>query len=454
MSENEEVLEEALEEAGAEAAPEEAAGAEAAVEQAPEQEADSQDADEPEAPTADADAAEQDAPEAAPASPRGGAKRGSMTKRDLPPRPAPDPVTRQSIACQGGQCNVRMGEGAIESLGREVKALVGKPRLAFLLLSDGVRGKLAKKIRMQLADGEFQVVEAEVEAGAACRDLSHAGKLFKRMAKAGITADDVVVAAGDTDVLSLASFVAGTWCGGTALVMVPVDLLGCLEPALTPRPLDVKGLSQAIRTKAFPKMLFCDFKEFDATKGEESLMVRALEVATAMADNQNALNRLAGKADAIADGDLAETRVQVLDAMKSRARMASSSSIAVRQGLEYGRTLATVMARHLPDASPARLLAEGLRFESRLAISVEESTDIDMVFAQDALLDRLGLHEVPCDLDPAQIADELREERFSHSNRFLLTMPLGIGKVRLSSVPDDVLADHLAAFCSARRALL
>ena len=134
--------------------------------------------------------------------------------------------------------------------------------------------------------------------------------------------------------------------------------------------------------------------------------------------------------------------------------MAMSSAVAVRQGLGYGSELAAVMARLVPGAAPSALLAEGMRFASRLAISLEESLDIDMVFAQDALLDRLGLHEVPCDLDPFQVAEGLREDRFSHSNRFLLTVPLGVGKVRLSSVPDDVLIDHLTAFCSARRALL
>lgn len=450
MSENEEVLEEAI----AEANPEQGTEPEVAVEPAPEPEAGSEDGEESESPAGDVDAAEGDAPNATPASPHGAIKRGSMTKRDLPPRPAPDPVMRQSLSCQGGQCNLRIGPGALESLGREVKAMAGKPRLAFLILSDAVRPKLAKRLRMQLADGEFAVIESEVEAGPAARDFAQVSKLYKRLAKKGITADDVIVAVGDPDVLSLASFVATTWCGGTALVMVATDALACLEPAVTPRSLDVKGLEGAVRVKGHPKMLFCDFDEFDPTSGDAAMMVRAMSVGTAMADNQNSFNRLAGRAEAIADGDVAETRTQMLDCIRSRARMASSAAAAVRQGLGYGKELAGVLARHLPDASPAELLAEGMRFGCRLAISIEESVDVDMVFAQDALLARLGLNEVPCDLDPEQIAVELREECFRRSNRFLLTIPLGFGKVRMTSVPEDVLADHLAAFCAARRALL
>lgn len=404
--------------------------------------------------TGDGAEAIQPEPPAKPASaPKAVTPRGHA-KKPAPAPAAPDPVSRQSLPSPGGQCNVRMGKGAIDGLGREAKALAGKPRLALLLLAGDVRPKLAKKIRRQLADGEFLVAEAEVEPGAPCREFSYAGKLLKRMAKAGITSDDVIVAVGDTDVLSLAAFVAGMWCGGTPLVMVPTDLLGCVEAPLTPRPLDVKGLSDAVRVKASPKTVICDTAEFDATAGEAVRSVLALCVATAMADNQNALNRLIGRADSLAAGDADDMRTQVFDTMKSRARMAMSSAVAVRQGLGYGSELAAVMARLVPGAAPSALLAEGMRFASRLAISLEESLDIDMVFAQDALLDRLGLHEVPCDLDPSQVAEGLREDRFSHSNRFLLTVPLGVGKVRLSSVPDDVLIDHLTAFCSARRALL
>ena len=78
---------------------------------------------------------------------------------------------------------------------------------------------------------------------------------------------------------------------------------------------------------------------------------------------------------------------------------------------------------------------------------------LDLVFAQDALLEEFGLAEVPCDLDADDVLAALRAEELSRSNRFMPALPLDYGRVRLTNVPDDLLHQHLKAWCKARRKL-
>ena len=72
------------------------------------------------------------------------------------------------------------------------------------------------------------------------------------------------------------------------------------------------------------------------------------------------------------------------------------------------------------------------------------------MLTQDELLDRLELGYVECSVDPAAMAAALKAERFRRSNKFMLELPRSLGRVRLAAVEDDQLAEHAAAWCSAR----
>lgn len=75
------------------------------------------------------------------------------------------------------------------------------------------------------------------------------------------------------------------------------------------------------------------------------------------------------------------------------------------------------------------------------------------MFTQDGLLEKLGLSEVACVIEPQALLDCLKAEEFSRSNRFMLALPLGFGRVRLTSVPDEMLLEHLSGWCKSRRKL-
>lgn len=381
--------------------------------------------------------------------------------------PAPDVppvvVRRQSLATRMGVCDMRVGVGATAQLGEALRGVVGKPRRVLVAHSADVPADVVEEARRSLIDTGFEFHQLELAGGRASRNLDEATRVFEALASHSITADDAIVAVGDADLISTLVFVASTWCAGTVLAAVPTTLDGMVDVTVTPRALDVSAASEMLLAKGVVRLAVCDPANLpDAPDDPGTLMGRAVLVAGAVTAGETTFSELAVRADGIVAQD-ADTLVdEVLDITKSRCRVASSTALAVRQGLLLGMGFARAIGRCLDAAGSqdtpgeGRLLAEGLRIAARLAVAHQEKDAealLDLVFAQDALLERFGLAEVPCDLDADDVLAALRAEELSRSNRFMLALPLDFGRVRLTNVPDDLLYQHLKAWCKARRKL-
>lgn len=362
-------------------------------------------------------------------------------------------VRRQTMALPGSSCDLRMGHGALRSMGKDLGALVGKPRAAAALVGEGVDAELLAEVRRQLADGGFAATVVEVPARGA-RTLGAAADVLAAIDAAGVTADDALLAVGDADVLGLASFVAGTWCGGTPLAVLPTDAQALLEGIASPRELDVPGgRSRMVSSGARPRMAFFDLDLPGLAEGPRFDAALALCVATAVCDGNNTFAALAADADAIAAGDVDVFATHLLELVRCRCKLASATSVAMRQGLSYGLVLSRALDELVEGCPEAVLVAEDLRFSSRLSVGCGQAK-VDLVYGQDGLLERLGLGEVACDVSPDELVRAIKGSCLARSNRFLFPLPLAMGRVRLSSVTDEVLSENVAAWCDSRAELL
>lgn len=383
------------------------------------------------------------------------------------PEPVSLPSRRQSLATRSGVCDTRVGTGATAELGQALRGVVGKPRRALLAHGSDV-DVVVEETRRSLVDAEFEVFPVELGGGRDSRSLETATRVFSELKDAGITGDDAIVAVGDADLVSTLVFVASTWRAGTALAAVPTTLDGMVDVTVTPRALDACGAREMLEAKGVVRLAVCDPANLSKDAScPGTLMGRAVMVAGAVAAGETTFSELAVRADGIVRGDDETLVDEVLDITKSRCRVGSSTALAVRQGLLLGRGFARAIGCCLESAGDGagdasakpgegRLLAEGLRIAARLAVAHlgERGEELlGLVFAQDALLERLGLAEVPCGLDARDVLDALRAEELSHSNRFMPALPLDYGRVRLTSVTDELLLEHLGAWCRARRKL-
>ena len=387
--------------------------------------------------------------------------------RDAPePQPAHDTALpaaprRQSLVLRSGVCDMRVGADALDRLGQDLHQTAGTSRSTLLVAADDVDRELQERVRRSLVDAGFSVSQTSVPAGRAARSLEAASGLYASLGDVGVNADDAIVVIGDADVVSLAVFVSSTWCGGCALAAVPTTLDATVDAAITPRALDLSGARDAVQARGNVRLLVCDLAACDfAAPCEGTLMGRAVMVASAVAAGERQFSELALWADGIVAGSRETLLDAVLGLTKARCRSAASSVLAIRQGVAYGRDLARALRECLPVEGPdavgdAVLLGEGLRISARLAAGYQgpETDLVGLVLAQDALLTTFGLGEVPCEVRPDDLVAALRSTALRHSNRLMPALPLDYGRVRLTSVSDELLNEHLRAWCRARQRL-
>lgn len=359
-------------------------------------------------------------------------------------------AARQWVSLPGGSLDVRLGTGVIDGASALLKGSVGRPRIAALMSGANVDEELTERLRRQLTDAGFQVTLIEVPAGPDARTLEASGELFSRLAEMGLTADDLIVATGDADVCSVASYVATQWCAGTTLVTAPTTQLGLVEAAVTPRPMDVGDSRAMLSVRTGVKhVLFDTDVVFDSPVQEDVLMSRVLMVVTAMCDSEKTFERLWDRAEALCAGDAETLCEQLRDTVKTRGKILSSTALALRQSLSYGEAFARALMGLDATVAPSTARAEALRFQARLAAG-EGMFAVDDVLAQDELLEMLELPVAQVSIAPDALIEAVRKERFKRSNRFLLGLPRKLGRVRLAAVTDELIAEHVAAWCASR----
>lgn len=358
---------------------------------------------------------------------------------------------RQWVSLPGGSCDMRIGTGVVEEASAVLKGAVGKPRAALMVCEDGVSAFLVERVRRQLTDAGFAVEQAVCPHGAPARTVEALGKLFASLGERKITADDLVLAIGGTDALSMASAACAQWCGGVPLVMVPTNMAALIEAPITPRGLDVGTREGVISCRPSVKHVLFDADHALIDKVDEDVMMaRVLMVITAMCDSEPSVSRLWDRTEDICAMDREVICQQLQDTVKLRGKIVSSTALALRQSLAYGEAFARALRRLVgPTLKASTARAEALRFQARLSAG-EGQFAVDDVLAQDELLDRLELPVLSAHVDPDELVATVREERFMRSNRFLLGLPRKLGRVRLSAVDDELIREHVAAWCASR----
>lgn len=361
------------------------------------------------------------------------------------------PVKRQWVTVRGSSLDARVGDGLLDKVGRDLKSFVGKPRAVALITTPETPSEVEVAVRHSLTDAGFLVTSMSVGSGPEAATMESATALLEDFAKAGITGDDVACVVGDAYAASVACFACRCWCGGVALDEVPLDAASASFVGPTPLPLDLPGCKGLVTQSAAARFFHVDMGLLSLDPADERvLLARALFATTAIADSDKAFERLWDRTPQLTEGDRATYAAQIADCLKSRGKIVSSTSIAVRQSIDYGRTFTCALRSLVPASVPtSSIIAESMRFAGRLSVAQDELS-IDDMLTQDELLDRLELGGVECAVDPDALVAALKAERFRRSNKFMLELPRKLGRVRLGSVDDDLLAEHVGAWCAAR----
>lgn len=373
---------------------------------------------------------------------------------EAPAQATPATPARLAVSVSGNRCVVQSAPGVRERVGFELASAVGKPRLAALLVEEGVSAEGAQEIHRLLVDAGFRVFDLALPAQSAALTLECALDLARECAGMGLTPDDALCVIGGAEALSAASWLAGNWGSKAALAAIPTTLEALIRTTSTPVNLTAGATRELVATPPAIRSLLAD-EEFIAREAKETSnsrsMALALMVQAAMVESAKAFDAVCAFSEAFAAGDGTGLVDQALETARARGRLANATLAASRASLAYGMALARALESRLGAEAPkGAYLAEGLRFEARLAWQ-RSGLDADVVFAQDQLLARLGLAEVRLSLTPEELLEAMKSTTALLTNRRRFILLRAVGRAQPEPVDDEVLLEHLSAFCQARR---
>ena len=361
---------------------------------------------------------------------------------------------RQLVTFPDRSVDFRIGAGALEEFSRLVSGVVVRPQRALVVSALDLGDERLIAVERGLIDTGFTVAQHELDADRPFA-VEDTGPLFDRLAAKGFTADDLIVAIGSEQVCALVSWCAHAWCGGMAAVFVPTTLAAMACATTRDAGLAVGGVAGMASLPPAPEMTVCDLAPVMAESDPEQLRPGYVELVRAsLADSVRAWERLRDETDVLLSGDEIFLITVLGDAQSTGAQVASAPNPSSRYAFDFGVTSARALRACLGAEVPwHQLVAEGMRFEARLAVEVED-LDTDIAFELDDVLEALGVDELAFTLDATAFVEALKRERFRRANRLMFALPRYAGTIRLSTVEDEVLMRHARAYLAAKAELV
>ena len=256
---------------------------------------------------------------------------------------------------------------------------------------------------------------------------------------------------GGDEACSLASYISRTWCGGVSCALVPTTLDAMIRCSTQMTPLSVSGGS-LVSLEPEVSLVVCDLALVGDYPIEENGLGYALMCGAYLSESRACWDSLGTAVRGVVEKNETSLSDALSTTLTARLNIAKSVSPSARRALLFGHTTARALSACLGEGAHPYylLLAEGMRFEARLAIDACDFS-VDEVFALDDHLEDLGIGELSFDIDPAAFIEALRAERFRVANRFQLALPKYPGVIRLSSIDDEVLERHARAFIASRK---
>ena len=362
-------------------------------------------------------------------------------------------LRRQLINFSHMSVDYRVGPHAFEELSPLFKGCVGRPVRALVVADESDRSRYGVYVERALTDAGFSLSWHMISNEEDPASVSSAVHILETLGAAGITTDDIVIALGDADTCGAVCWACRSWCGGTQAVLLPTTFDAMVTVSCEMVPLKTLQGAGSVSLRPEPSLVVCDLDVLASSTVEEKRLGNLLILLSMFVDSRRKWDEFGDMIPDLIAG-VEPTVIQALCFSQSaRKDIVMAPHPAARAALSFGVTTALALRRCLgPDVPWYRLLAEGVRFESRLAVDVADF-EVDDLFELDDRLEDLGIDELPFVLEVDEFIEALRSVRQAISNRFMLPVPACVGGVRLSTVDDDVLLRHAQAYLTSRAEL-
>lgn len=359
----------------------------------------------------------------------------------------------------GHAYDIRVGSGALSALSSTARDLKDCQR-ALVISDENVGPAYGKLVKKRLEEAGFETYDLLVPPGENSKSVELADELWEAIARYGFTRDDFIVACGGGVVGDLAGFVASTYMRGIDFIQVPTSLLAMVDSSIGGKTgVNLQAGKNLVGAFHQPIFVCSDIRCLKTLLPEDWANGFAEIIKSSfVAPRRSFYEWIRDNADGLLEHEdaLLEEAVYMTAEFKASVVTADTTeSSGIRECLNYGHTLAHAIenAAGYGVISHGRAVAEGMRFAARLSVEML-GCDVSVVKATDALLDRMGLPALPWAAPAERLFKLMKGDKKTRGGDIRFVLLEDIASWRLVVVPDDVIMQHLEAWCAAKERLI
>lgn len=127
--------------------------------------------------------------------------------------------------------NIEIDAGLLDTAGEKIRS-ISKAQRAAVISDSNVDALYGERLQAALAGSGFKVTRIVFPAGEKSKCLAELSKIYDRLAEAGITRSDLVVAFGGGVTGDIGGFAAATFLRGVDYVQIPTSLLAQIDSSV------------------------------------------------------------------------------------------------------------------------------------------------------------------------------------------------------------------------------
>ncbi|MCQ2752041.1 MAG: 3-dehydroquinate synthase [Coriobacteriales bacterium] len=355
--------------------------------------------------------------------------------------------------------NAHVGRGALSNFADEIKSL--KPKAKILIICDKkVEPIYGEIVQNKLEDADFLVETYSFKEGEYSKCLDVIDDIWTNLSQRGYNRGDLIVAVGGGVVSDIACFVSATYMRGIDFAIVPTTLLSMVDACIGGKgAINMPQGKNLIGVFHQPIYVCADTRCLNTLAPAQIQNGYAELIKTSLiAKRRSFFEWLRDNAQSILDSDEVALTNAIKLSMEEKGRLVSFDPYdnqGVREILNFGHTFAHALeAIYLSKKSQidhGLAVAEGIRFASRLSVQVC-GLDIEVVKQIDKLLDRFNIGQIQDKLEEEAIYNFMKIDKKSKNLDSMIHFVLlrDIGNPLACNVDEDVLREHISAFCRSR----
>ena len=334
--------------------------------------------------------------------------------------------------------DICVGKGALATLGQKLSQVKDFNK-AVVISDENVGPTYAKLVKRRLEEAGYEVYDLLIPPGEESKDL--------------------VVACGGGVVGDLAGFCAATFMRGIDFAQVPTTLLAMVDASIGGKTaVDLPCGKNLVGAFHQPIYICSDIRTLKTLEEEDWANGFAEIVKSAVvAPRRSFYEWLRNNAEGLMQHDdmLLEEVVAMTAEFKASVVSKDERESGLRECLNYGHTLAHAIetAAGYGTIGHGRAVAEGMRFAARLATEVTGAS-VDFIKKQDALLDRLGLQQLPWTADPERLFKIMKGDKKNRGGDVRFVLANDFTEWEVTPVPEEILMKHLKAWCAGKQKLI